>query len=97
MKRIGFHPSAIDDISAIRDFIGRDSKATAKNVVTGLLRSIAQLAIFPRTGRRGQVTGTHELVVRRLPYIVVYRISGNDVEIIAIVHMARNGPRKTIK
>jgi plasmid stabilization system protein ParE len=42
-------------------------------------------------GRRGRASDTRELVFADLPYIVVYRVT-NQVEILAVVHTARDWP-----
>lgn len=97
MKQLFLHPSAEADLSAIRDYISQDNSTAAQRVTSTVLRAIAQLCVFPRVGRHGQVAGTYELVLRQLPYIVVYRILAQRIEVIAIVHMARSGPQKTIK
>lgn len=69
----------------------------ANRVIRAIFRAIAQLQVFPRSGRRGKVKGTYELVIKDLPYIAVYMIAGNKVDVVAIVHMAQLRPRKTIK
>jgi toxin ParE1/3/4 len=48
--------------------------------------------MFPYSGRRGSVEETYELVVPRLPYIVVYRVT-ERVEIVAIFHAAQQRDR----
>ena len=97
MNKLHFHPSAHADLSAIRDYIAQDSKAAARQVVEAIFRAIAQLGVFARSGRRGRAQGTYELVLRHLPYIVVYRLLDDRVEVIAIVHMARSWLQKTIE
>lgn len=47
-----------------------------------------RLLDFPESGRIGQVPGTRELVVTNLPYIVVYRVNGDTVEILRVMHMS---------
>jgi plasmid stabilization system protein ParE len=42
-------------------------------------------------GRAGRALNTRELVFADLPYIVVYRVTAN-IEILAVVHTARNWP-----
>jgi toxin ParE1/3/4 len=51
--------------------------------------SIGQLVIFPFSGRPGVVSGTRILVVPGLPYVVIYRVREEDVDIIAVLHAAR--------
>jgi toxin ParE1/3/4 len=43
-------------------------------------------------GRTERVRGTLELVIQGLPYIVPYRIKGNDVQILSVFHSARKWP-----
>ena len=42
-------------------------------------------------GRRGRAKDTREFVFADLPYIVVYRVT-NQVEILAVMHTAREWP-----
>jgi toxin ParE1/3/4 len=39
-------------------------------------------------GREGRIAGTRELVVRRTPLIVVYRVQVGRVEILRVLHGA---------
>ena len=50
------------------------------------------LGSFPRRGRKGRIESTRELVFARLPYIVVYRIQDQDLEILRIYHGAQDWP-----
>jgi toxin ParE1/3/4 len=48
---------------------------------------------FPQLGHPGSVDGTRELLVRGLPYLVVYALTSADyIDIVAIVHARRNYP-----
>ena len=53
-----------------------------------------QLADFPLSGRDGRVDGTRELVIPGTQYIVAYRVVDSGVEILAIMHGARQWPEK---
>jgi addiction module RelE/StbE family toxin len=48
--------------------------------------------MFPNRGRTGKKPGTRELVVRPLPYIVVYQVSGDVVYVARILHGAQKWP-----
>ncbi len=63
------------DLIAIRDYIELDSRLAAHQTVIAILRSLGQLSVFPRIGRKGRAKGTLELVVRKPPDIVVYRVN----------------------
>lgn len=49
------------------------------------------LAQFPNMGRIGQLPDTRELVVRNLPYIVVYAVDENRgvLTVLSILHGAQ--------
>jgi toxin ParE1/3/4 len=48
------------------------------------------LRTFPYRSRSGRVKGSRELVFTNLPYIVVYRVIEETVEISRIYHGAQN-------
>jgi toxin ParE1/3/4 len=52
------------------------------------------LAGSPALGRPGRVAGTRELVIPRTPYIVPYRVNGDVVQIITVLHDAQRWPDK---
>jgi len=43
-------------------------------------------------GRPGRVDGTREFVVAGTPYIIPYRVRGETVELLAVMHGARRWP-----
>jgi len=45
-------------------------------------------------GRRGRVGGTRELVIPSQPYIIAYRIRGQTIHILAVLHGARKWPER---
>ena len=47
---------------------------------------------MPFRGRLGREEGTRELVISRLPYIVIYRVKDDAVEILYIYHGAQHRP-----
>ncbi|MFL9499425.1 type II toxin-antitoxin system RelE/ParE family toxin [Rhodopseudomonas palustris] len=63
-------------------------------MVGRLFGSAELLLSFPLMGRLGQVTGTFEWVVPRLPYVLVYEVDEDEqrVIVIAVLHW-RTGPR----
>ncbi|MFN3363544.1 MAG: type II toxin-antitoxin system RelE/ParE family toxin [Allorhizobium sp.] len=83
---------AIQDLEAIQDYIADRRPAAATHLAKRIFdQTKALLAKNPNVGRLGRVSGTRELVVSRTPYIVVYRV-GARVEILAIIHGARDWP-----
>lgn len=56
------------------------------------MEAASQLEKFPFSGREGRVEGTRELVVPGLPYILPYRIEGEDIQIASVIHTSRKWP-----
>jgi plasmid stabilization system protein ParE len=49
-----------------------------------------RLTEFPRMGHAGRVAGTHEWVVRGLPYVIVYQSDATEVLILGVFHGAQD-------
>jgi plasmid stabilization system protein ParE len=56
--------------------------------VLELQDAVAKLQLHPGMGRAGRVVGTRELVLHK-NYIAIYRMRGDDVEILRLHHTAR--------
>jgi toxin ParE1/3/4 len=50
------------------------------------------LAEFPMMGRDGALTGTRELIVPGLPYIIVHRAASDEIVILGVYHAAQLRP-----
>jgi toxin ParE1/3/4 len=86
--------SALNDLQAVREFIAEDNPQAAARVLAAIRNAVDQLARHPDLGRAGRVEGTRELIISDTPYIVAYRTTENEVRILAIVHTARQWPRR---
>ena len=51
--------------------------------------AVTKLQAHPGMGRAGRVPGTRKLVLHK-NYIAIYRVRGDDVEILRLHHAARN-------
>jgi toxin ParE1/3/4 len=89
---IVWSPEAAADFAGIVDYIQQQNPSAADRVCHSLYDSINSLENFPNRGRSGRVDGTRELVVASLPYIVVYRVRENGVEIVRVIHGAQRWP-----
>jgi toxin ParE1/3/4 len=90
---VRFSPSAKADIQSIYDYIASDNRVAAARVVAAIESATDRLSLFPLSGRIGAVEETRELVIPRLPYIAVYHVTDDEVQIIAIFHAAQDIPR----
>ena len=83
---------ATQDLSNIIRRVQQDNPEAAAKVAAILFDGYGTLGQFPRRGRKGRIEGTRELVFPGLPYIVVYRIQDQDLEILRIYHGAQDWP-----
>lgn len=83
---------AVRDLDQAYAFIALDNPAAARRVAASLRAAIEGLRQFPERGRIGRVTGTRELVVPRTPFIVAYRVAGDAIDVLAVIHAARSWP-----
>ena len=90
--RLEWSPFAIEDRDGIFDYIEEDSPRAAVVVDDRIRMQVRQLLQFPETGRPGRIEGTRELVIGRTPYIAAYRITGDTVRILRVLHGAQLWP-----
>ncbi len=83
-----FSPEALADLAAIRAYVGDRNPAAASRIAVQLVAACDRLEYLPERGRPGLVAGTREITTI-WPYVIVYRISPADVEIIRVWHGAQ--------
>ena len=83
---------AAQDLERIARRIRQDNPAVALRITKTLYDRCMRLETFPNRGRIGRITGTRELVFAPLPYIAVYRVKDDAVEILRIYHSAQDWP-----
>lgn len=81
------------DLDQIFDYIADDNPAAAERTTDRILQSLYMLERFPQLAVEGSIAGTRELSIPRLPYRAIYRILGDEVEILRILHARRQWPR----
>jgi addiction module RelE/StbE family toxin len=92
MTSVRITTPAADDLRDIRAYIARDNKLAAGSVVRRIRSSVALLRRHPELGRAGRIAGTRELIVAGQPYLVVYRLGDQGVEVLRVLHHAQEWP-----
>jgi toxin ParE1/3/4 len=91
--RIRWTDGAVTDLTRICDYVEEHAGAeTARRIALSGHQQIEALEAFPESGRTGRRPDTRELVLSRFPYIVIYRIHDNSVEILRVLHGAQRWP-----
>ncbi len=84
---------AIHDRDAQIDFIAQDNPLAAVSQGDRIDEQVDMLLQHPQMGRPGRKQGTRELVISRTPLIVVYRINGNRIELLRLLHGSQKWPK----
>ncbi len=85
-------PTAINERYDQLEYIALDDPLAAISQDEEIEQQINLLATQPEMGRIGRVKGTRELVISRTPFIAVYRIAEQRIEILRFLHGAQKWP-----
>jgi toxin ParE1/3/4 len=88
--RIRWTVPAADDLLNIKNYLQQNYPQFAEPTVRTIYQRIRFLKISPNRGRPGHRSGTRELVLLPLPYVAVYAVKAEDVEILHIYHGAQD-------
>jgi addiction module RelE/StbE family toxin len=80
--------TALGSVDEIAEFIAKDNPSRATSFVLELKNAVTRLQVHPSMGRAGRVPSTRELVLHK-NYIAIYRVRGDDVEVLRLHHVAR--------
>lgn len=80
------------DRAAQLDYIALDNPRAAVAQGDRIAHQVSQLVRHPAMGRPGRVEGTRELVISRTPFIVVYRLKSERIELLRVLHGAQQWP-----
>ena len=80
--------TAADDLEQIGLYLKENNPSFAHSTVLRIYEAVQSLRQFPNRGRFGHIEDTRELIVPRLPYIIVYQVSPKVVHVLRIVHGA---------
>lgn len=77
---------AANDLESIKNYLERHYPRFAEPTVRTIYQQIHTLRSTPQGGRPGHRNGTRELSLSPLPYIVVYAVKSEAIEVLHIYH-----------
>ena len=90
MAEVRWTSQAVDDLTAIAEFISKDSPHYSSLFVLDILYAIDRLTQFPKSGR--VVPEINDPLVREIilgSYRIIYRVRKDIVEILTVFHGSR--------
>ena len=92
--KVVWTPEAAGDLEDVLSYIATQNPLAAGVFATRIDRTVSFIAQFPGGGRLDPETGCREWVVRGLPLLIVYHVTAELVEIIALFHTSRDPASK---
>lgn len=90
MPALRWSPLALAEIERHFRYISAERPFSALQVVNRIDAIATHLVDHPKLGVRGRVVGTRELFVSDIPYVLVYRLKADIIEIIHVYHTAQD-------
>ena len=90
--KIRWMPLAEQDLEAAYECVRQDNPQAASRLVARVFRAVEMLSRYPSAGHLGRVPATRELSIAHTPYIVVYRHTQDQIQILSVLHGARAWP-----
>ena len=87
--KVVYAPRALRDLENIVTYLAEQSPTAAARILTALKSSLTTLSYFPELGRLVDDAGHRRIPVPRHPYLIFYRIAGDEVLILHIRHASR--------
>lgn len=89
---VNFTRRALRDLANIRVYISNDNPRAASRMAVEIIAACDRLENFPERGRPGLRRSTRELATV-WPYVIVYRVTGTNIDILSIWHGAQDRHR----
>jgi toxin ParE1/3/4 len=91
--RLFWTKPALSDLSALQADMAKDGERAANAMVTRIVdRAERQLSRLPESGGPGRIAKARELAIAGTPYVLPYRIVGDTIHILRVLHSARRWP-----
>ena len=88
--RIRWTPAAAADLQHISDYLKDHLPQYRQPTMRKLFAAIQSLKDWPHRGRAGREEGTREILFPPLPYVAVYRVKEQNIEVVRIYHVAQD-------
>ncbi|HVB88270.1 MAG TPA: type II toxin-antitoxin system RelE/ParE family toxin [Candidatus Dormibacteraeota bacterium] len=90
--KLRWDSGAAEDLETIANYLFEKTPLHAARLIRESYKAPTVLKEFPNSGRAGKKSGTQELVLGSLPYVLVYQVRGDIVYVARILHASQNWP-----
>jgi plasmid stabilization system protein ParE len=89
---IRWTPAAARDLQNVSDYLNEHHPQYRHPTLRKVYATIQSLKEWPYRGRIGREEGTRELLFPPLPYVAVYRVKDQSIEVLRIYHTVQDRP-----
>jgi addiction module RelE/StbE family toxin len=82
--KVSWTRRAVRDLTTVRRYIARHNASAANETALRILDAVDTVSRQPRIGRGGRIDGTREFVVADTPYILIYRVDKQRIDILHV-------------
>jgi toxin ParE1/3/4 len=90
--RVRWTPAAAADLQSISDYLSEHHPRYRDPTMRKLYGTIRSLKEWSLRGRPGREEGTREILFPPTPYVAVYRVKEETIEVVRIYHAAQYRP-----
>jgi addiction module RelE/StbE family toxin len=90
--RVRWTKRALRRLDEIGAYVAEDDPAASELVILRIVTAVEALAIHPLLGRPGRITGTREMVLGDVSYIIAYRVVRDELAVLTVMHSAQKWP-----
>lgn len=89
-KRVRWRKRALADLRDFHDWLSTLDRAKPRQTISRIHAAAESLKRLGDYGRPSIEPGVREPSVRNAPYVIVYRIDGDVVDVLAVYHTAQD-------
>ncbi|MDK2407957.1 type II toxin-antitoxin system mRNA interferase toxin, RelE/StbE family [Aphanizomenon sp. PH219] len=90
--RVKWLRQALRNLKQAHNYVFPENPTAAQELILKIQNAANQLENYPFMGKSGRVDGTRELIISNSPYMIIYRVKEETVEILRILHTSKRYP-----
>jgi toxin ParE1/3/4 len=85
---------ALSDVAHVLSYLEEQSPSAAPDGAASIDAAAKALVVFPRAARFDRDSRTYEWLIRGQPLLLIYTVSDDLIEVIAVFHTSRDPAQK---
>lgn len=92
--KVAWLPRAVCDLKDLREYIARENPSAANKVASKIRETVQLLPEHPYMGHPTELEDVYEKQVIGLPFLIPYRVVGQQLQVLRIFHEAQMNPEE---